>query len=840
MQPPLPSPLFTGRDAELDRLSRALVRVSVAWVFGVAGVGKTTLVAEYAARAGRPVVFAHAAGASVDAWVDEARLALGPRARPEPRDTDARLADLFGRVESTKALLVVDDAHLMGDEAASAFARRASESLADGRVIFTSRHRLENDPRARDRLELRLEGLAEAAARHLWAELDELYGAASGFERALARSAGNPLLLRQAHAGGAEGGDWVGGEVAGLSAEARELGLMLAVVQIPIPPEAFARPDLLSKLAAALAVDVGAERVRLHDLFRESLLASQSSEAVARAREAALEVLARADLPVAARVRETTTQLLALGRAAELDAFLLERSTAMVQCGATGELLRAMDAVSPEQRSLALQIERARCLGRHFDMRAAYDELRRLMAAGEARPVELAYAFAEAAYDMCRAREVVETLSPLLGGSALSPEMRVRCLSRFAAAHTVLGEGAEGRRLLRAQQHELTDPVLSARLALHEAMVENADELYDQAAVTLGRARLLWDRAVIDENAVYAPLLSAVMYARAGRFAESDALVAKIRLDAPTEDESAEIFMLASRASLAFERGERCAALELRQRAQRMNQVLGGVHYDLVGAMWLARNLFSLGRSTEARAELERALGEANRLGCRGIAERLERTRCFEPRVQIDHLPPVAPPRERRGDAARHWSLTALRRAAGGDFAGAETALGEALALATGPGYGLDRAVCHLARGLHGDDAARRRARDEAERDGAEVAVIEDLERWARAGRASQSVVFDTVKHELAFAGQVVSLRSRPVLRRLLHALITRPGQPVTKDELVREVWDQDYDPRRHDTPLWQNIRRLRPAVAPAGITIAVDDQGYRLLLPDGVAARVQ
>lgn len=838
MQPPLPSPLFTGRDAELARLSRALDRVSVGWIFGVAGVGKTTLAAAYAARGGRPVIFVHAAGGSLDALLDEARLALGPRARPEPRDTEARLADLFRRLESRKALLVVDDAHLLGDDVAAALARRVSEVVSEARVLFTSRHRLESDPRAPDRLELQLGGLAEAEARLLWAGLDELYGAASGFEAALARSAGNPLLLRQAHAGVPDGGDRVGGEVARVDADARDLALVLAVAQTSLPRADLARPELLSKLATVLAIDASAERVRLHDLFRESLLASESAAAITRAREAVLELLPRVDLAVAARVRETTAQLVALGRVAELDAFLLERSVEMVQSGATGELLRAIDAVPAEQRSLALQIERARCLGRHFDMRAAYDELRRLMAAGGERPVELAYAFAEAAYDMCRAREVVETLEPVLSQSTLSPEMRVRCLSRFAAAHTVLGKGGEGRRLLRAAQHELSDAMLCARLALHEAMLENADELYDQASVTLGRARVLWDRAVIDENAVYAPLLCAVMYARAGRFAESDALMAKLGLDAPTEDESAEIFMLASRASLAFERGERVAALELRQQAQRMNQLLGGVHYDLVGGMWLSRNLFALGRSTEARAELERALSQATALGCFGIAERLERTRCFDPVVQIEHLPPAPPPAERRGDAARHWSLAALRRAAAGDPRGAEAAIGRALALANGPGYGLDRAICQLARGLCGDESARLGAREEAERDGAEGAVIDALERWARPRPAPGPVVLDTAQHALAFGGRVISLATRPVLWRLLCALARRAGSAVTKEELVREVWGFDYDPRRHDTPLWQNVRRLRQIVAPAGLTIVVDDHGYCLRSPDGVAVR--
>ena len=79
---------------------------------------------------------------------------------------------------------------------------------------------------------------------------------------------------------------------------------------------------------------------------------------------------------------------------------------------------------------------------------------------------------------------------------------------------------------------------------------------------------------------------------------------------------------------------------------------------------------------------------------------------------------------------------------------------------------------------------------------------------------------------------KVIALRARPILRRLLYALVERVGQTLTKDELTQAVWSQAYDPLRHDNPLFVNLSRLRQLVRDTGLTVEVDNDrgGYRLL----------
>ena len=93
-------------------------------------------------------------------------------------------------------------------------------------------------------------------------------------------------------------------------------------------------------------------------------------------------------------------------------------------------------------------------------------------------------------------------------------------------------------------------------------------------------------------------------------------------------------------------------------------------------------------------------------------------------------------------------------------------------------------------------------------------------------------MIVDRVRHELVIGPRVIALRARPVLRRLLYALVERVGQTLTKDDLTRAVWSQEYDPLRHDNPLFVNLSRLRQLVRNTGLTVEVDNDrgGYRLV----------
>ena len=97
-------------------------------------------------------------------------------------------------------------------------------------------------------------------------------------------------------------------------------------------------------------------------------------------------------------------------------------------------------------------------------------------------------------------------------------------------------------------------------------------------------------------------------------------------------------------------------------------------------------------------------------------------------------------------------------------------------------------------------------------------------------------VIVDGLHHEVRAGGRIIALERRPVLRRLLYAMAARVNQPVNKEELVRAAWDAEYDPRRHDTTLRVNIRRLRVILGDEELAVERDEVGYRLRAPDGFA----
>jgi DNA-binding response OmpR family regulator len=104
-------------------------------------------------------------------------------------------------------------------------------------------------------------------------------------------------------------------------------------------------------------------------------------------------------------------------------------------------------------------------------------------------------------------------------------------------------------------------------------------------------------------------------------------------------------------------------------------------------------------------------------------------------------------------------------------------------------------------------------------------AIVDDVE---------AAIVIDARRHELRGPGVVVSLRGRPIVRRLLYALAGRAGRPLSKEALAVAAWERDYSPLQHDNALKSNVGHLRRLVADAGIVIVADELGYRLELPSG------
>jgi DNA-binding winged helix-turn-helix (wHTH) protein/tetratricopeptide (TPR) repeat protein len=64
-------------------------------------------------------------------------------------------------------------------------------------------------------------------------------------------------------------------------------------------------------------------------------------------------------------------------------------------------------------------------------------------------------------------------------------------------------------------------------------------------------------------------------------------------------------------------------------------------------------------------------------------------------------------------------------------------------------------------------------------------------------------VLIEKNKGEIRFDGQFI-------LRDLLRAFLEHPGRAFSKEELVRDVWHESYDPRIHDNKIYVTIKRLR------------------------------
>jgi len=67
-------------------------------------------------------------------------------------------------------------------------------------------------------------------------------------------------------------------------------------------------------------------------------------------------------------------------------------------------------------------------------------------------------------------------------------------------------------------------------------------------------------------------------------------------------------------------------------------------------------------------------------------------------------------------------------------------------------------------------------------------------------------------KGEIKFDGQFIL---RDLLRVFMEASVANPGATLSKEDLVREVWAEDYRPQSHDNKIYVNIKRLRRLIEP-------------------------
>jgi DNA-binding winged helix-turn-helix (wHTH) protein len=868
---PRPSALFVGRDAELARLREKLAQVPIAVIYGVPGIGKSTLACALAATWKGPVAYRKTGDDEpVAALVDDVRRQLAGGPVSEAATDDERLQDLVQRMDATGALWLLDDLHRLEATARAALLRALGHSLRAGRLAATSRELLLIDPGGPDRLDLRLEGLDFASTRSLWAQLDELYGATEWFASVWARSAGNPFLVRRAHAGGLTGDDPIATSLRELSKDERCVAGALALADIHLPVIVLAgllsaerSSRALHRLVTRLIADVDAAgNCTIHDVYREHIKRELTAEERRSLHEHLARLLREAPVDPVVRVREVCRHLRALERWQEAGAHLVERGADLVRLGAAGEMLRALEAIPREHRSPEVQVARARGLVRVLDLPRAYDELERLVSAGIGPAQELKLTYGQVAMLTGHLEVASRVLGELQDRSWAVFELRNRALTAWALTLAHQGRSEAAREHLLAQE-ELArggDPLLAGSMALCRAHLFWLEERDAEALGPMNRARhLLLDVRPSSRAAVMAPATFAGVLARLGRLDEAgEALLTAETVLARHDDPLLRAEVRAMRACVLYERGDReeaCAELvAVAEVFQRGGCLVG----ELWARAWLGRALLVIGRRREGTAVLDETRARALAAGMDSVALAAERARTHDVVYAVQHSLPVPVRERKRGEVVRARVLEALRAASAGDARLADALLRREGALPAGAGYALDRALAHLAGSVAarmerraGEAAAAfERASDEAEAGGVDpdlvpalldlignrrliVSTSHSVAAEAPGEDSNYDVVLDGRTHLLRLAGREVTLARRPALRRLLYALAEKPGVSVSKEILARSLWSGQYHPFVHDNPLRVNILRLRALLGKAGLAIEVDEAGYRLSVPE-------
>jgi len=862
---PRVSPIFVARELELARLNEALAQIPVALICGVAGVGKSALALALAARWRGTVIYRKAASEPLATLVDDLRRQLARGGMGEVLSNEERILDLVDRLESERCLCVLDDLHELEPSARADLMGILTRSLRRARALITSREKLVLAGSASDWFQLLLEGLDKPAAQVLWRSLDALYGPAAGFEQAWDRCKGNPFQLRRAHAGGLDD-DPVGAAVRALPPDERLVASALAVSQIRLPISILAgllagerARAALRRLTSLLIADVdGHESVGIHDLFRDALLKELAERETERHQIHALlaRLLPDAELDEVVVTREVRRHLCARGDFVAAGRYLVQHAAHLVRSGATAELLRGLDAIPAAHRTPEVRLVRARCFTRLLDLTRAYEELDRLVSE-LADSHELKLALAQLALAHGRLEVAERHACAVREDPTASRKSHLDALLAQALVLTHRGSGDEGRRLLSNAEAEAGGSVEAGLLSAWRALTFWVEERDAEAEQPMRRARaLLADAPPSAHTMNRLPTVFAGILARLGRFDEAEAVLSSVeKATQREEDLVSRIYLRGMRATLLYERGERIEALGLFLSVAEVFERGGHLAGALWARAWVGRVKMLLGRRREALSILDEVRRRAVSLGLVTAIQAAERARQVDAIDQIErHELPIA---SNAGTGVRARAIGALRAATGGDANTMQTLLDGNADTGGKPGYALDRALAHLALAtlarVENRSSAEAQALEEAKRAAEEEgvdrelipALLERLGKLRLVSRAATqlaqtvpdltdfAVVIDGRSHELKLRRRSVSLRRRPLLRRLLYTLAARPEAVVSKDAIAERLWSTPYNPLMHDNSLWVNTRRLRSLLGGSGLTIEFQERGYRLSVPD-------
>ncbi|CAM3821891.1 hypothetical protein G4177_26605 [Corallococcus sp. ZKHCc1 1396] len=869
-----PPAVFVGRAQEVRRLGEMLRRVHAGVVYGLPGAGKSALVAAVAARHRGPVVHRRVLpGDTLDTVVDDVRRLLREAPVAQALSDASRLEDLARELDAHRALCVLDDLHVLGPLERVVLVEDLGGRLRKGALLATSRESVPRHASSPDRVELRLDGLPEEAARLLWRQLGSLYGNRDGFEEAWSRSRGLPFLLRRAHAGDTGGEEPVRAALAALPADERRLAAVLALSEMPLDAGALAAvlpgsaaEESLRRLGARLLVETDARgRHGVHDLVREALVSLLTPDEANAAHASLLEVLEREPLPAVVRVRAVCRHLQALGRHDARAAFIVAQGEALVRHGAADELLSLLDSLPEALRTPEVRLAHARARVRLLDLRRAYPELLALRASLEAL---------DGTPGSEALREGVGTVLVRVALFSLEPEACERTLEAMPVPGSaeVFLQQLLALTALRFFQGRLDEAL--AMLDGAAAASGGAESGGDRRVLgwcAYARALMLWiegrdselaeplaqcvsllEDAPLDSRGPLVAAMSAGILSRLGRFTEAEAALASARerlgqLGAPRLALELDCIAAWVRGELGQRRAALAALWETEVRAERA----GYLFVRLLCRVGAGRMLLELGRRAEGQALLDAVEAEVRTRGVLGLLRAVQVARTLD--VPGPQAPPVTvEPREvRPGIAARQRALAAWGAARQGDSVRATGLLAALEPMATGADFALERALGHLARAALHRHAGRAKeaeaALEQAARTAAEGEVdpelIPELSRVltatpaADAGPpvgAADAVVLDAKRHELRALGRVVSLERRALPRRLLYALARQPGRTLSKEDCVRAMWNADYDPRLHDNSLRVHVSHVREMLEGTGTRVVFEDPGYRLEVAGG------
>jgi hypothetical protein len=619
--PPRPPALFFGRGQELERLLTQLQRVRLALVYGVGGVGKTSLLLrvgeQLAAERSTPFVYVQCReGESALTMARAALFELGQATNDLERPIE-RL------VRAGELVLVLDDAHLADATSIAEVARYLVRRSDDITLIVGSRSTLPLSPVDVDHAVVKLGGLEPDATRELWAALEELYGSRplpTAGDGSLA--GGNPLLIKRAFAEMERAGDPLG--LAALGPLARELLQELCVLRQPgqlswlaAGRDFDAVRKALGLLERSFLVEVDRDECfHVHALIREAVYASSFAPGpAAHQRAVAAYQAARDD-------EQSLIELIHHAARAGADDLLLELLASesaqlrRIPPGSTVLDREIADSIDQLETRRALPPElvllRARVFGRQGRIQRAWDELMSLPEETPHRDCDLA----EVAHMLGNFEVALAAARRVLADEAAPPVEIVLAFARAVDAERALGRIPEMRALLSGgSELDKVGPLAEGVRAWMSAVFSMDAEEYGACVgqIAEARKRLL---VLLPESAL--PMLSSLER------------TARVHLGAPEPyvDDSGELFDDSAsfrciarllRAEEYLVRGETRRALEVAEQNFVIGQELGAFGIESFAAWIWAEAALLLGQLDEVSSRVPQMLA-----GC----------------VKMKHVPP--------------------------------------------------------------------------------------------------------------------------------------------------------------------------------------------------------